>query len=1668
MQFLKCVFAIFSVFATTSVFAAPPVLENAPTNLSGVAFVDWETGSDVASKADGSILRPYKTVTNALNRRKSEPNLEIVLCSQPGSGSEVYVSRTNLSFSGVRGAYLDRISTENQDLRMTLDGVGVTSLSTSTNDMESTNRAVVCLRNGAWIGSIVHPDSIVTIYSDGPVKYYGDNYPNVVSLPSTTASDISLRARWWWGTNTTTVQDAVVKVGDMFPRGEDDRQILTWNAGSNRWEWSQPLTNYWTYPLLTNWVLSRGFVYQSHLTNNYRTWDYITQWASTNFASREYIANMYAPLSILSDYANSNYVENSFAQLSNHVGLATSVLSFDIGEATNKIYWLSNYVDNVVSNLTPSGDETNFNAFVTASNVNSTLWGTNVLYVDWIDVAFAATLYANRLKLQGGLEANGVKVSEITLGDEDPITSWSQLTNSLTGVEQRLTQMINTNLYSATTNFDELWNQIGSLNDDVASNTALINTNLYSANTNFDMLWQQMFRHGSNIATNASLISNVYSYATGNVARIDDAIGDLQVAFTNLNEWADYLDTNSLAGVTNSVNDVLRVLKWTTNSLNDVSNKTLLLYTNIIPSATNALTNAVKTLDWTTNSLNNVSGRVARLELLNPSVMTNTLTNVVSALGWVTNSLHSVSNRLTNTIDNLSYVSNQVDQAYGGVSNLESKLSGINLRAVTNALTNAITTLGWTTDSLEVISNRVDQWALDVPYVQTANWVIVNSAAVGGTNAVNDFSSSASRGAFAQGYKNMASATNSHAEGVRTTASKTGAHSQGIMTTASGRAAHARNVETTASGTGASASGYKTVATGAYSEASGVGALAGDARSFAWSGLEMSGVPGQEVVVVNVYTQEFSVHNGSNVIQLTNCPASMTITGFLGAAQGGPFEWETDLEIELDSQISGVEWMFDNLKPVDGRWVASGGNDITELVLPAEFWTNCVATFSMNWDQADFTWQGVMCDVRPTVYRSHGAGSFNVNPQGGASGFWIGESNLVDTVSNIVSAWAGGSGTNPVISTNYLPLSGGRLSGPLLVGNYISGQTSTGEFSFAYGNDVSPTGPYSFAGGTGSSATGTASTARGGSTVAGGSYSEAGGYGTEAQTYASVSLGVFSKATNSISFVWNGDFENFNADEKYPSHADGSFNVNPVGGIWNFWVGTNTLGEHFAKMISKSDWTTYTNEFSEIVTNSITASEVAENYLPIAGGEMKGILYTSNSIAVGPTNSVYAEGSDIGMGTLALGTNLTVSGRYGFASGRGSSVLFEAGHAEGVETEVLGLGGHTEGYKTRAYQYGHSEGNNTTATNYSHAGGKFAASVHTTSWTWNGSSDHASTNNPYKSHDIGSFNVNPQNGISNFWIGETNLMQHIKNIAGSSGGGGGTWLKGDLVTTNSFTLTSSGSRANNTTTGKVSMAVGYNVVSTGSNSVSMGQAVKNTNHIAFTWSGRPVNSYPSHGDGTFNVDPQGGAAGFYVGTNMLDKLIGQIATNTVNSMGGGGGGSGGITEAQAWQIATNVVQSYSGGGSAMDAWIGQVATNTVNSMGGGGTPVASPTSVYRTIKTVESGDISGSTYTLAVSDGNVQRFISSSSGAATKSVLLPAATNSAELGNLTLYFEEQWSSTQDRFSLATNNIFPSSYPANPPWMNTGRDSTWKLELENPPGTVEWYYIKATEYGYAGE
>ncbi|MBQ0032819.1 MAG: hypothetical protein KBT68_08470, partial [bacterium] len=166
-----------------------------------------------------------------------------------------------------------------------------------------------------------------------------------------------------------------------------------------------------------------------------------------------------------------------------------------------------------------------------------------------------------------------------------------------------------------------------------------------------------------------------------------------------------------------------------------------------------------------------------------------------------------------------------------------------------------------------------------------------------------------------------------------------------------------------------------------------------------------------------------------------------------------------------------------------------------------------------------------------------------------------------------------------------------------------------------------------------------------------------------------------------------------------------------------------------------------------------------------------------NAVTIGTREA----GSMVGYGSFAQGNQVNVAGIFTHAQGIYTHAEGNYTHAEGVYTHAEGAATHAEGGYTHAEgDSTHAEGGYTTAGKsfgnfgmYAHAAGFNAQATNVTAFTWNGSAkdipstDPTSQNYvaPYGDHGNGTYNLNPAGGLRGLWVGETNMADHIANLA---------------------------------------------------------------------------------------------------------------------------------------------------------------------------------------------------------------------------------------------------------------------------------------------------------------
>lgn len=209
--------------------------------------------------------------------------------------------------------------------------------------------------------------------------------------------------------------------------------------------------------------------------------------------------------------------------------------------------------------------------------------------------------------------------------------------------------------------------------------------------------------------------------------------------------------------------------------------------------------------------------------------------------------------------------------------------------------------------------------------------------------------------------------------------------------------------------------------------------------------------------------------------------------------------------------------------------------------------------------------------------------------------------------------------------------------------------------------------------------------------------------------------------------------------------------------------------------------------------------------------------------------------------------------------------------------------------------------------------------------------------------------------------------------------------------------------------GRGTIAFGYGTFADGRGTVVGGRyaRARDTDDFAVVWSGNlnryDGNPYEAKGPGTFCVDPTGGADGFYVGDTPLSSLVG----------GGGGGG-------------VQTVPTF-------DDHYDEYNTN-------------------RTVVTFP--------YTVDLSNGCAQYFMSSGPGNTNMVISLPQVDYSVA-GHLTLYIRQSpYSSSYFDFE---DSYDLRGLPASHPWMTDTNGGIWKVEFDTVPDMPGWWYVGSTHY-----
>ena len=169
--------------------------------------------------------------------------------------------------------------------------------------------------------------------------------------------------------------------------------------------------------------------------------------------------------------------------------------------------------------------------------------------------------------------------------------------------------------------------------------------------------------------------------------------------------------------------------------------------------------------------------------------------------------------------------------------------------------------------------------------------------------------------------------------------------------------------------------------------------------------------------------------------------------------------------------------------------------------------------------------------------------------------------------------------------------------GIIVAGGGLATTNSAGDMmilgSFAQGTNTTASGAYSHAEGDRTIASGKASHAEGVATRAQAEASHASGVNVFVTQRATFGAGVSVSGTNSASFIWNGS----ETSPWYGTHGKGSFNVNPIGGAYGFFIGNDNLIQVISSSLLAEDPQETTIEYDDgqpVTTNYPSLRAVVE------------------------------------------------------------------------------------------------------------------------------------------------------------------------------------------------------------------------------------------------------------------------------------------------------------------------------------------------------------------------------------------------------------------------------------------------------------------------------------------
>jgi len=274
-----------------------------------------------------------------------------------------------------------------------------------------------------------------------------------------------------------------------------------------------------------------------------------------------------------------------------------------------------------------------------------------------------------------------------------------------------------------------------------------------------------------------------------------------------------------------------------------------------------------------------------------------------------------------------------------------------------------------------------------------------NNRAIGaGSIAMGDQALATGSSSFAAGKSVSAIGDYSTAFGMNSDVVGTNSTAFGFDANVNGNYSVASGYRVDVNGTASVASGYRSSAMSDYSIAAGFGANSAELGAYTWA-----------APAPTYHT--FSVSTSGNDLAFANyivpdCKLKDVFSNISNNVE--KIEFKTQPDSNDESTLIAI-YKFDK---TDGRWYKpeDGSSepytfteDCSDLVLsPGLFKNRIVFHLEAGVTEVNL---GILAVSSVSAYNSHGAGTYNINPVGGADGVYIGQSNLTQIIQAAVAAW---------------------------------------------------------------------------------------------------------------------------------------------------------------------------------------------------------------------------------------------------------------------------------------------------------------------------------------------------------------------------------------------------------------------------------------------------------------------------------------------------------------------------------------------------------------------------------------------------------------------------------------------------------------------------------------